>query len=83
MGRHFLTPGVNNHASMCQMKRRRFSRSINFKLRSSVSFEAIVNLLGFCSLNLSTYCSLSLLHKENIVDVVVVVVALAGEEVTL
>ena len=41
-----------------------------------------MNLLGFCSLNLSTYCSLSLLHKENIVDVVVVVVALAGEEVT-
>ena len=78
-----MTPGVNNHASMCQMKRRRFSRSINFKLRSSVSFEAIVNLLGFFSLNLSTYCSLSLLHKENIVDVVVVVVAIAGEEVTL
>ena len=45
-----------------------------------------MNLLGFYSLNLSTYYSFSFLHKENIVYVVVivvVVVALAGEEVTL
>ena len=41
-----------------------------------------MNLLGFYSLNLSTYHSKSFLHKENIVNVVVivVVVALAGEK---
>ena len=54
---------------------------------SSVSFEALLNLLGFYSLNLSTYHSLSFLHRENKVDVaviaVVVVVALAGEKIKI
>ena len=41
-----------------------------------------MNLLGFYSLNLSTYHSKSFLHKENIADVVVivVVVSLTGEK---
>ena len=77
-----MTPGVNNHAIMYKMKRRRFSSSANCKLQSSVSFEALMNLLGFYSLNLSRYHLLSFLHKENTVDVVVivVVVVLAGKK---
>ena len=44
-----------------------------------------MNLLGFYSLNLSTYYSLSFVHRENTVDVVVivVVVVLAGKSYTL
>ena len=40
-----------------------------------------MNLLGFYSLNLSTYHSLSFVHRENTVDVVViVVVVLSGKK---
>ena len=44
-----------------------------------------MNLLGSYSLNLSTYHSLSFVHRENTIDVVViiVVVVLAGENYTL
>ena len=62
-------------------ERRRFSSSAYFKLWFSVSFEALLNLLGFYSLNMRKYQSLSFLHEENTVNVVViVVVVLAGKK---
>ena len=44
-----------------------------------------MNWSGFYSVNLSTYCSLSFLHQENIVDFVAIVVDVtrAGEKITL